>query len=157
MSASVHPLYALSLTHPPTHPHTHTHTHTHTWSTARGWPELSCTHKYVRLYVCFCSSTSCSLSLTSTHTHTHTLTLTHSHTLTHTCCPLPEPYLTSCEWSLSLDSTLAIFTTDPQVTCWNPVPHSKTHTHTYTCTTHNTHTHTCRCGGMKNYRYDGKH
>lgn len=43
-----------------------------------------------------------------------------THTLhCHTCCPLPDPYFTSWEWSLSLDSTLAIFTTDPHVTYWN--------------------------------------
>lgn len=52
-----------------------------------------------------------------------------SFSLTQTCCPLPEPYFTSCEWSLSLDSKLAIFSTDPHVTSWNPANQSITTHH----------------------------
>ena len=37
-----------------------------------------------------------------------------------TCCPLPEPYLTSWEWSRTLFSELASLRAEPHVTNWNP-------------------------------------
>ena len=38
-----------------------------------------------------------------------------------TCCPLPEPYLTSWEWRRIFDSALASFRTEAHVTYWNPM------------------------------------